>query len=111
LNQCCPSGHLENLFQQTVTARYEALFQRFAKMNARNRAERNIGDGALIYEGAQGTDNPQVSVWKISILGGVKMTAPNGEGFTSSFGVMTGPQAISDRADERVKRGAFILRA
>jgi hypothetical protein len=64
----------------------------------------DIGAGALVYEGAQGTDNPQVSLWEISILGGVKMTAANDEDFTSKFGVTTGPQAISDRADEHVKR-------
>jgi hypothetical protein len=45
-----------------------------------------------------------VSIWKISILGGVKITAVNDEDFTSSFGVMTGPQVISDRADKHVKR-------
>jgi hypothetical protein len=95
----------------SLTARDEALFQRFAEMNAIHRVKEDIGDGALVYEGAQGTDNPEVSVWKISILGGVKMTAMNDEDSTSRFGVMTGPQAIKDRADERVKRGAFILTA
>ena len=93
------------------TPPYGALFQRFAEMKARNRVKVDIGDGALVYEGAQGTDNPQMSVWKISILGGVKMTAVNDEDSTSWFGVMTGPQAIKDRADEHAKRGAFILTA
>ena len=93
------------------TPPYGALFQRFAEMNAIHRVKEDIGDGALVYEGAQGTDNPEVSVWKISILGGVKMTAMNDEDSTSRFGVMTGPQAIKDRADEHAKRGAFILTA
>jgi hypothetical protein len=88
----------------SLTTRDEARFQTFVKMNAWKREKGDIGAGALVYEGAQGTDNPQVSLWKISILGGVKMTAANDEDFTSRFGVMTGPQAISDRADEHVKR-------
>jgi hypothetical protein len=88
----------------SLTTRDEARFETFVKMNARKREKGDIGAGALVYEGAQGTDNPQVSIWKISILGGVKITAVNDEDFTSSFGVMTGPQVISDRADEHVKR-------
>jgi hypothetical protein len=78
-------------------------------MRAKARVKGNIGDGALVYEGAQGTDNPQVSIWKVSLYGGVKMAGADGKEFTSSFGAMTGSQAIKDRAAERVKRGAFII--
>jgi hypothetical protein len=95
----------------SLTVRGESFFQRYARMKAKDRVRGDIGDGALVYEGAQGTDNPQVSVWDISIFGGVKMTGENDEESTSRFGVMTGPRAIKDRAAERVKRGAFILTA
>jgi hypothetical protein len=31
-----------------------------------------LGDGTIQYEGVQGFDCPQLSVWKIMIYGGVK---------------------------------------
>ena len=95
----------------SLTGRGEALFNRYQNMGARDRVRANIGNGALVYEGAQGTDNPQISVWEVSILGGAKMAGEDGTNFTSKFGVMTGPQALKDRADDRIKRGAFILTA
>lgn len=93
----------------SLTGRGEPLFERYRKMRAHDRVRGNIGNGALVYEGAQGTDNPQVSVWELSICGGAKMADADGTDFTSKFGVMTGPQTIKERAAERVKRGAFIL--
>jgi hypothetical protein len=85
----------------SLTARGEAFFQKFAEMNAKARVKGDIGEGALVYEGAQGTDNPQVSVWEISIFGGARMTAADGKKTSSKFGVMTGPQAIKDKAAAR----------
>ena len=93
----------------SVPARGEAFFNRCLNMGASDRVRANIGNGALVYEGAQGTDNPQVSVWALSILGGAQMAGYDGTNFTSKFGVMTGPQAVKDCADDRIKRGAFIL--
>ncbi len=93
----------------SLTKRGEAFFHRYRNMRAKCRVRANIGNGALVYEGTQGTDNPQVSVWELSILGGAKMAGADGTDFTSKFGVMTGPQAIKDRAHDRAKRGAFII--
>jgi len=88
----------------SLTGRGQAFFERYRTMRARDRVRGDIGNGALIYEGLQGTDNPQVSVWELSILGGVKMTNVDDTDCTSRFGVMTGPQSIKDRAEEPVKR-------
>ena len=93
----------------SLTRRGEALFNRYRMMNAKSRVYGNIGNSALVYEGAQGTDNPQVSVWELSMFGGVKMAGANGTDFTSKFGAVTGPQAIKHRADDRIRRRAFIL--
>jgi hypothetical protein len=89
----------------SLTAHGEAFFQRYAEMNAEARVKGDIGEGALVYEGTQGTDNPQVSVWEISIFGGARMTAPDGKDSISKFGVMTGPQTIKDKAAPRARRG------
>ncbi len=93
----------------SLTAHGEAFFRRYLNMKARNRVSGDIGHGALVYEGAQGTDNVQVSIWEVSIIGGAKMSAADGNS-TSRFGVMTGPQTIKDRANDRMKSGGFILR-
>jgi hypothetical protein len=95
----------------SLTRRGEAFFDRYRKMRAKHRVRGDIGNGALVYEGAQGTDNPQISVWELSILGGAKMASADGSDFTSKFGVLTGPQSIKHRADERIGRGAFIVTA
>jgi len=92
----------------SLTERGESFFQRYAEMNAKDRVKGDIGDGALVYEGAQGTDNPQVSIWQTSILGGAKMTGTDDKNPVSTFGVMTGPQAIKERASDLVRRAAFI---
>jgi hypothetical protein len=93
----------------SLTTRSESLFARYRNMRARDRVRANIGNGALIYEGAQGTDNPQISAWELSILGGIKMAGADASNFTSKFGVLTGPQSIKHRADDRIRRGAFIV--
>ena len=42
--------------------------------------------------------------------GGLKMASDDGIDFMSSFGVMTGPKAIAERADQRIARGEYIIR-
>jgi hypothetical protein len=95
----------------SLTRGGESFFARYRKMRAKHRVRANIGNGALFYEGAQGTDKPQISVWELSILGGIEMVGADGSNFISKFGVLTGPQSIKHRADERIRRGAFIVTA
>jgi hypothetical protein len=95
----------------SLTERGEAFFDRYRRMRASDRVRGDIGNGALVYQGAQGTDNPKVSVWELSIYGGAKMAGADGADLTSKFGVMTGPQSIKHRADACIRRGAFILTA
>jgi hypothetical protein len=89
----------------SLTAHGEMFFQGYSTLTARNRVRGDIGQGALVYEGAQGIDNPRVSVWEISLFGGARMSAADGGHPASRFGVMTGPQAIKDKAKELVELG------
>ena len=85
-------------------------FDQYTEANAKQRIINNIGAGALVYEGAQGVDNDAVSFWKVSLYGGLKMASDDGIDFMSSFGVMTGPKAIAERADQRIARGEYTIR-
>jgi hypothetical protein len=40
--------------------------------NARARIKGDIGAGALVYEGAQGVDFPEMSIWEFQLFGGLR---------------------------------------
>lgn len=94
----------------TLTRYGEALFASYLNSNAKQRVSNNIGAGAFVYEAVQGVDNDTVSMWRLSIYGGMTMDSGDGKHAMSSFGVMTGPQRIIDRAEQRVASGHYIIR-
>ncbi len=94
----------------SLTQYGERFFEQMRTWNAKQRVAGNIGDGALVYTGAQGVDTATISIWELSLLGGAVLAGSPKEGSTSRFGVMTGPKAISERANDRIRRGAFIIR-
>jgi hypothetical protein len=55
----------------------------FTKMSPRARVSKNLGDGALIYEGIQATDYAQFTLWRFLIYGGLNFAEtsrdPNGK--------------------------------
>jgi hypothetical protein len=65
------------------------------KLNARNRVRENVGDGAFVYEGAQGVDDDGITAWRFSIYGGLVSCEDPGKPETmgSQIIVMTGPKA------------------
>jgi hypothetical protein len=69
---------------------------------ARNRAYGNLGDGTFIYEGAQGTDIPQMSIWLFSIYGGVKLSGDhdNPHEVTSFVGGITATNRTLAKLDD-----------
>ena len=93
----------------SLTKRGEAFFDRFSKMNAKQRVLNDIGVGALVYEGVQGLDNDAVSFWQLSLYGGFTMASADGKDFSSKFGVLTSPKSIAQRAHKRVARGEYII--
>jgi hypothetical protein len=95
----------------SLTRYGEAFFDQYTtKANAKQRAANNIGAGALVYEGAQGIDNDAVSFWKLSLYGGLTVASDDNKEFSSTFGVMTGPKAVAERADQRIARREYIIR-
>ncbi|MDE2383701.1 MAG: hypothetical protein KGO53_03700 [Alphaproteobacteria bacterium] len=91
----------------TLTFAGEAFFNQMKQWESSQLVFGNIGNGALIYEGRQGTDNQSISVWELSLLGGAQMA--QGNHFTSTkFGVMTGPRAVFDRAAVRASSSLII---
>ena len=56
-----------------------------------------IGGYAFTYQGAQGTDNSQVTVWEMRIFGGLLCAGDPDR----LIGIMTGPKRIIQRADLR----------
>jgi hypothetical protein len=51
----------------------DAGFSPFLGRNAKQRVRADLGNGAFCYEGAQGADYPEFSIWKISVFGGLKL--------------------------------------
>ena len=84
----------------SLTGHCERVFHSFNKMQVKDRVANDIGAGAFVYKGIQGVDNPAVSIWELSIYGGMKMASADGKDLMSKFGVMTGPKRIQDRATE-----------
>ena len=76
----------------------EAYFAQYRVKRGTNRVQGDIGKGALIYEGFQCSDNSHISVWELSMLGGIRIADEDGTPVASKYGVITGPQAIKDRA-------------
>lgn len=50
----------------------EEIHQRLLARNARARINGDIGAGALVYEGAQGVDFPEMSIWRFQLFGGLR---------------------------------------
>jgi hypothetical protein len=50
------------------------LFRPFFAATANASVRENLGDGTFIYEGVQGNDNPEMSMWLFSIYGGMKLS-------------------------------------
>jgi hypothetical protein len=40
----------------------------------------NLGNGTFIYEGAQTVDSPEITLWRFSIFGGVRLGSPDARG-------------------------------
>jgi hypothetical protein len=92
-----------------MTAIVEKVFTEFSAMNATRRVpETPIGDGAFVYSGAQGVDNPQISVWELSIYGGLKLMGQHANDECTKLGAFTGPKRIQDSAERNMRAGSII---
>lgn len=94
----------------TLTAVGEEVFDRQFALNARARVQRDLGNGTFTYEGAQGVDVLEVTIWQFAMFGGVWFGDPNVPGEVATrIGVMTGPRTIRENAARAVRFGVRQL--
>lgn len=94
----------------TLTAAGEEIFDQQFALNAAARVQRNLGDSTFTYEGAQGVDVPEVTIWQFAMYGGVRFGDPNVPGEVATrVGVMTGPHTIRAQATRAVRFGVRQL--
>jgi hypothetical protein len=83
----------------SLTAFGEASFSAFLSLNSKQRVCCVLGNGAFSYEGAQGTDYPEFSIWKISVYGELKLcgdsAAPMQE--VTGLGIVTAERQFLQR--------------
>lgn len=84
-----------------LTPEIHPVFARLRALRAADRVCSSIAAGAFSYEGVQGADNPLISIWEISLYGGV--TVRGGEQTSSKYGALVGPEALFSRAEKRVR--------
>jgi len=81
--------------------------EKFMCLTPRAQVTEDLGEGTFRYQGLQGMDVPQISVWKFSAFGGIvlggDLNAP--DEISTTVGVLTGPQSIRRNADLKVKFG------
>lgn len=74
----------------------QRYFDRLFAMNARDRVERDLGNGAVHYRGAKAVDTPQLTLWRVTFYGGLLFTgdqaAPNET--THEIAAITGPRRL-----------------
>jgi hypothetical protein len=58
----------------TLASAAEPFMMSLLAMNARAKVSRSIGNGLISYEGAQGTDDPNLTVWRYRIYGGIRLS-------------------------------------
>ena len=74
----------------------QQYFDRLFGMNARNRVQRDLANGAVSYRGVQAVDTPQLTLWRVTFYGGMLFSgdpaAP--EETTREIAAITGPRRL-----------------
>lgn len=86
----------------------EQFFEhQFFRLRPRHHITKDLGNGTFFYQGAQGIDLPQISIWRFSMFGGILLGGdPRASNETSStIGVLTGPKRIRRNAELKAKFG------
>jgi len=76
----------------------DRMFRAMQQLNARARVDESLGEGTFSYRGAQGVDNPQITVWEFTVYGGLVSEHGAGAG-QPNVGVMTGPARVQETAE------------
>jgi hypothetical protein len=81
---------------EMLSAAGEKFYNQALALNSEARVRRTLGNGTFSYEGVHSAENPGLSVWKLSALGGLTLSgAPEAPGeISSQIGAMTGSHAL-----------------
>jgi hypothetical protein len=85
-----------------LNAQGEELHQKLLALNSRARVKADVGNGAFIYEGAQGTDIPEMSIWIFTLYGGLQTNGDPNE--PNAVGRFVGGVTASARALDRLSQ-------
>jgi hypothetical protein len=73
------------------------------RLNAKQRVKKSWGNGTVSYEGAQGVDDPKVTVWRIEMYGGIQLGGSESPYERSKkFGGFTSDKRINENVWRRV---------
>ncbi|MDA9426239.1 hypothetical protein [Bradyrhizobium sp. CCBAU 53380] len=74
----------------------EEMHRKLLSQNARARVKGDIGGGAFVYEGAQGVDFPEMSIWVFHLFGGIRVSGDDHEpeAMTRLVGGVTASQRL-----------------
>ena len=72
------------------------FFSKVFELNAANRVQNTLGNKTVSYAGVQAKDIPQLTVWRVQLYGGLKVTGdPNApQQVSSELAAVTGPERI-----------------
>lgn len=94
---------------QSLTRHGEKVFGSMSGRNGRARVAVQHPSGIFAYRGLQGVDIPEISVWELTLLGG--MTVSGGDETPiqmNRFGIVTGPKKIDENAKRVVRAERFL---
>jgi hypothetical protein len=66
-----------NVMSGALTAHGEGVFGQFLARNG-NRVSESVGDGAFEYEGVQSRQDKHLTIWRIKLYGGVRLSGDPG---------------------------------
>ena len=74
----------------------EHYFDRLFAMNARDRVQVDLAGGAVSYRGVQAVDNPQLTLWRVKLYGGILFSGDvaTPEEISREIGAITGPRRL-----------------
>jgi hypothetical protein len=99
-----PDDHFVTVL--ALNERGERMFdRRFFRANVAQRVTSNIADGAFVYEGVQGVDNPAVTIWRLQVYGGMSFGGDQSQPGNAAtvIGGMTGPRRVLTYAQLRAR--------
>jgi hypothetical protein len=84
---------------EMLSAVGEKFYNGALTMNSKARVGGALGNGTFRYEGAQSAQNPELSVWRFSVFGGLSVSGdPEAPGeISSQIGAMTGSHTLLAR--------------